>query len=324
MHILIRLPNWLGDMIMSIALVKEVQIQYPDARISVIAKKGLHPLLEFFPPLHRHYVFSKSEYKGLGGAWKFGKMIRREIKPDLFICLPDSFSSAFMAFATGAKQRIGYKKELRSMLMTHTYARKPSRHRVEDYLNLFVQFTGKPYDAPQVTLEPPPVLPGDFIIVNVNSEAESRRLPLPKAISLINTLRKATDRPIKLIGGPSDKNFVDQVMAGLESDRNISNLAGATSLQVLVGMMQQAAAVLSTDSGPAHVANSVETPLVVLFGAGNEHNTGPWNKQKATVIRLGKLPCEPCVNNVCKVYGTPKCLEDLSDQLIVDTLLSKM
>ena len=74
---------------------------------------------------------------------------------------------------------------------------------------------------------------------------------------------------------------------------------------------------ITTDSGPAHVANALGTPTIVLFGAGNENNTAPYNKNNSTIIRFGQLPCEPCVNNVCKVYGTPECLLRLDDNFIV-------
>ncbi len=65
MKILIRLPNWLGDMVMSLYFVREVRKVYPGAEISVIAKKGIESLLEYFEPLEHSFVFHKNEYKGI-------------------------------------------------------------------------------------------------------------------------------------------------------------------------------------------------------------------------------------------------------------------
>ncbi|HJU45449.1 MAG TPA: hypothetical protein VJ647_01640, partial [Chitinophagaceae bacterium] len=107
MNILVRLPNWLGDMVMSIGFIDALQKAYPGASISVIAKKGIHTLLEFFPPTAHQFIFSKEEYPGIQGVWHFGKMIKKQEDFDLFFCLPDSFSSALMGFAAGAKKRIG-------------------------------------------------------------------------------------------------------------------------------------------------------------------------------------------------------------------------
>jgi heptosyltransferase-2 len=95
---------------MSVAFLNELYRQYPDAEISVIAKKGIHELLPFFPPIKYSFIFNKEEYKGIGGVIKFGKQIRAKENFDLFFCLPDSFSSALMGFATGTKNRIGYSR----------------------------------------------------------------------------------------------------------------------------------------------------------------------------------------------------------------------
>ena len=57
--ILIRLPNWLGDLVMSNAFVKAVNEIYPDAIVDVIVKKGIDVLLDKFPPHRKRYVFSK-------------------------------------------------------------------------------------------------------------------------------------------------------------------------------------------------------------------------------------------------------------------------
>ncbi|MDQ6888895.1 MAG: hypothetical protein M3Z56_01250, partial [Bacteroidota bacterium] len=79
--------------------------------------------------------------------------------------------------------------------------------------------------------------------------------------------------------------------------------------------------VLSTDSGVAHLSNALGVPTVVLFGAGDENKTAPFNKEKCTTIRLGQLSCEPCENNTCKRFGTPKCLTLLSEKMIIDEVL---
>ena len=81
---------------------------------------------------------------------------------------------------------------------------------------------------------------------------------------------------------------------------------------------------LSTDSGPAHLANALGTHTVVLFGAGNEKNTAPYNKEKRSILRLGQLSCEPCEKNVCVRFGTPQCLEQLSSVRIIDTVLTEL
>jgi heptosyltransferase II len=321
-NILIRLPNWLGDMVMATAFVKALQQQYPIATIDVIAKKGIDFLLDYFPEYNHHYIFNKEEYKGIRGAFKFGKQIKQQKNYDIFFCLPDSFSSAVMAFAVGAKKKVGYKKELRSILLTNSYQKKKNVHRVEEYIDLLHQFTNTPIKIPDVELAIPATQRNNSVIININSEATSRRLPKEKAISIISNLRKKISEEIILIGSGKEKQFVDEVFNSLENKSNINNLAGKTDLQQLVIVLASCNVMLTTDSGPAHVANALGTHTIVLFGAGNENNTAPYNKTNRSIIRLGQLPCEPCVSNICKLYATPECLLRLDENKITQQVFA--
>ena len=316
MNILIRLPNWLGDMVMSTAFVQAVKDHFPNASIDLIAKKGIDFLLDYFPEHNERFVFSKDEYKGLAGARKFGKLIKVQKKYDIFFCLPDSISSAIMGYSTGAKQRVGFKKELRAVFLTHAYKKQKNIHRVEEYVNLLEQFIKKEVVIPPVHLRTSAAEKRNALIININSEAVSRRLPTKKAISIISAVRNTVPNKIILVGSNKEAAFVEEVFNALPDKTNITNLAGKTNLPQLVDVFTQSEAVLTTDSGPAHVANALGAHTIVLFGAGNENNTAPYNKDKRTVIRLGQLACEPCVSNTCKLYGVPKCLVRLDENII--------
>jgi lipopolysaccharide heptosyltransferase II len=320
MNILIRLPNWLGDMVMSTAFVQAVKNEYPHAIIDLIAKKGIDFLLDYFPAHGQRFIFFKDEYKGVNGAWKFGKIIAAQKKYDIFFCLPDSLSSAFMGKSVAAKKRVGFKKELRSVLLTHAYTKSKNLHRVEEYVDLLKQFTKKEVTLPPVKLLLPPAKKTDSITININSEAASRRLPKEKAISIIDTLRSKISNPIILVGSNKEAAFVAEVFSALPNKTNISSKAGKTSLPELMQLFAGSAAVLTTDSGPAHVANAMGVQTIVLFGAGNENNTAPYNKDNRNIIRLGQLPCEPCVSNTCKLYGVPQCLARLDENIIVQVV----
>jgi ADP-heptose:LPS heptosyltransferase len=143
---------------------------------------------------------------------------------------------------------------------------------------------------------------------------------LQKAVNLVSLLQQNLDSNLVMIGGRADLPFVEEVIRRLPHQQNIVNMVGKTTLQELVGLLASSSVVLTTDSGPAHVANAAGAQTVVLFGAGNERNTAPYNQSNRTIIRLGQLPCEPCVKNVCVLYGTPKCLELLDEHLIVNTV----
>jgi heptosyltransferase II len=317
MNILVRLPNWLGDMVMSVGFLQQLHAFYPEASISVIAKKGIHELLPFFPETQQQFIFSKETYKGFRGLYQFGSEIKKARKFDLFFCLPDSFSSAMIGFTTGARQRIGYKKEMRELFLTHSYRKPEGLHRVEEYVRLLELFSGKNSTTPVEVKLVHHFEKKDQVVVNINSEASSRRLTIIKAVEILSALRKTIDSKIILIGSPKETEFVNTVMGKLPDTHNIESIAGKTSLSSLVQVLASSNLMLTTDSGPAHLSNALGTKTIILFGAGNENNTAPYNRENRKVIRLGKLSCEPCQKNICMQFSTPQCLELLETPMIV-------
>jgi lipopolysaccharide heptosyltransferase II len=322
MKILIRLPNWLGDVIMSTAFINAVKQSYPDALIDVILKKELSGVAALIPGLNAVYPFSKQEYKGLPGAFRFGKILKAK-KYDLFFNLPTSLSSTILGWASGAVKRIGFNKEGSFLFSTNLYKKPINVHRVDEYLSLLEQFSGKKITDKSVKLriENPVPINTNQVLVNFNSEAPSRRMPVAKAHTILNSLINTFPGiSFKFIGSPKENTFVEQIIEGVEKKDRIENLAGKTDLAGLSKLMASSAAVLTTDSGPAHLANSVGIPTIVLFGAGNEHNTAPYNQHNLNIIRYGKLNCEPCVKNVCPLYDVPKCMQLIDELTIIDTL----
>ena len=318
MKILVRLPNWLGDMVMSVGFLNQLPNFFPGAAVSVIAKKGIHELLPFFPAIENSFVFSKESYKGFWGLQRFGKEIKKGAFHDIYFSLPNSFSAALMGYTTGAQQRVGYKNELRQILLTHAWKKPEGLHRADEYVHLLERFT-KSKAAPNRIQLQHPYQKTDHVVVNINSEASSRRLTVAKAIELIEALRSQTDKKIYLIGAPKEKDFVGAVISGLRDRAHIENAAGKTSLSNLVELLATARLMLTTDSGPAHLSNALGTHTIVLFGAGDETHTAPYNPESRTLIRLGQLSCEPCEKNVCVRYGIPQCLERLDTKRIVQT-----
>jgi lipopolysaccharide heptosyltransferase II len=321
MKILIRLPNWLGDVVMSTAFITAVKQHYPEAQVDVIIKKDLHSLTSLIPGLTRVHSFSKQEHPGLGGVYRFGKTLRSE-KYDLFFTLPDSFSSAIMGWATRARQRIGFSKEGSLFLLTKVCKRPLNMHRVDEYMAILEQFSKRKFTDRQVKLQPgAPVQPNNLVLVNFNSEAESRRMPPGKGINMINILTNAfKETTFAFIGSPKDAEYVDQFMINVDNKHQLKNYTGKTDLVGLANLMAGAKVVLTTDSGPAHLANSVGTPVIALFGAGNENNTAPYNKANLIVLRAGMLECEPCLKNVCLLYGMPKCMKLIDETNIINAL----
>lgn len=328
LRICVRLPNWLGDTIMSLGFLHLLREAYPSAEISVVVKKGLEGIVALLPDIKHIYLFSKEERKGLRGVWSFGRNLKSIQKFDLFFVLPDSFSSAVMAFGSGAKKRIGFGAQGRGFLLTNSYQKPSGRHRVEEYSAIIQLY--KPDSIHTKPLVHLPLIANKssqpYIIINTNSESVTSRLPVKKAVELISIFQQY-NLPVKLIGGSKEVAYVNEIFNLLPHQKDTEVLSGKTNLYELITLLQGASFVISSDSGPAHIASASGIPTVVVTGAGDERNTGPYYNKKAVTIRNGTLPCEPCVKNYCKLGPLPQCLVQLELQKVTaaaDDLLNQL
>ncbi len=325
MDILVRLHSKLGSTIMSFAFLDLLHEQYPDAVIDVIMQKPIAELYMYKHYINTCYAFSKKEYKGVRGLYRFGRMIRQKKKYDLYITLPLSFSSALMGFFSGCITRIGFKSEFRSFLLTHSYKMPAGLHAVKQFEYLLSSYMRKKLKIGPVKMSVPemdtPVLPdGKNLLLNVNSGSQTRRLPVYKAISLIDEILEEYDFNIILIGSPGEVDFVRQIEDGLKENAQVINFTGKTDLHELASLMKRSDLMISTDSGNAHMANAVGLKLVVLMGGcaiGGEAK--PYNREGIIFIEEN-LPCAPCwPSENCK-FGEPLCLLKLENKQVFNAL----
>lgn len=130
--ILVRTPNWLGDLIVATGFVAALLERFPQAKVDLIARTGFEGL----PLPRRGKVLSFDRTSTSAGA--FGRALRAEDYSHLFV-LPPSFSAAWMGWRSGIPWRIGYGGEGRSPLLRPALRRRhPPRsvHLLQEYLDL--------------------------------------------------------------------------------------------------------------------------------------------------------------------------------------------
>lgn len=329
MRILVRLPNWLGDVVMSAGFVRALYQRHPAAHLHFVTKAELAPLVPLLLPVGATatvHPFSKADWRGPLGAWRFGRWLRRQHGPfATYYSLPNSFSTALLGLGSGARQCVGYAADGRSLLLTHAPQLRPGQHRADEYLALLPQPPApRTGDVRLQVLPLPPAVAPPPLLLNFNSEAQARRMPEAKAAELIQALRQvAPGRRVGLLGSRREQARNAAIIALLPAaeQEGVLNLAGTTDLPGLVALLGAAPLLFSTDSGPVHVANALGTPVVVCFGPGNEHNTGPYHPARAAVVRApGPVPCGECRRNQCRFGDAPPCLTHLDDAQLVATV----
>jgi len=306
---------------MAAYFLRAVKEFYPNCQLDVIVAKGLTEILTLMPYVDNYHEFSKKEFSGPYGNYKFGKLIASKVNYDLFFCLPFSFSSALAGYFTKSEIRIGYKRENRGFLFTKSVPRPPKLHIVEEFNYLLESFTGKSVSFKPLNFQPDIKHSFNFkekntIIVNIKSGPPSRSIPVLKAISIINSLLKNYTDLIVLTGVPNEFEYISKVKESFINNDQVLNLAGKTSLLELFYVISKARCVITTDSGNAHVANAVGTPTVVLFGAAHEYRAKPYDQSISKALKTQNLDCVPCESEHCR-YGDNRCLTNIDDETIL-------
>ena len=124
---------------------------------------------------------------------------------------------------------------------------------------------------------------------------------------------------IVLIGEKNERILSNAVAA---NHPEVINLVGRTSLQQLMAVLAHSHALVTTDTGPAHVAAALATPVIAIFGPSNALNTGPFPSTDGWAVSVTKnIGCNPCVDTGRdKTCTDNKCMHIISPANIIKLL----
>jgi heptosyltransferase-1 len=121
-----------------------------------------------------------------------------------------------------------------------------------------------------------------FVLVNPFGRWRSKIWPAERWAALIRRLRVEVGAAVVVAGGPDEERAAQRLLA-LLAPAPPPSLAGKTSLAEAICLYRRAALVVSGDSGPAHAAAAVGTPVVALFGPTWPERNGPWGKSHRVI-----------------------------------------
>ena len=302
--LLIRLPNWLGDLIQALPVLNAAA-RDPSRPTLFLGPAAFEPLLTPRFPGIPYIAWSRERRFAAAGA------IRRH-RPGSALLLTDSLSSAILVALSGVPERVGYAAEFRDPLLTRRVPRPtPSRSgpRVEEYAVL----------ARAAGLEVTETLPRIRALEEERAQAEALLLergvgagPLavlapgasygpakrwdPESFAQVASALQARARPV-LVGTKGDAGPAGGVARILGP--TAVDLTGSTDLPALVGILDRSVLAVSNDSGVMHLAAALGTPTVAVFGS-----TSPiWSSAEAPWVRAlyAAYPCSPCFRRTCPI-----------------------
>ncbi len=286
---LVRLSA-LGDVLMFVPLVRALQRNLPHAKITWVISPLAYTLVEEMKEVE-FIVLDKP--RSLADYWRFKCRLKKR-KFDVLLAAQASFRANLLYPCIRAKRKIGYDKARAND--GHRWFVKESiqpgcDHTLEGFLK-FAAVLGVPMAQPIWNL---PV--NEAAYAWAHSKIQSKDLPVliinpaaskPErswfAASYIEVIRFVLSRwrmHVILIGGPGaqDKALGDAIA----SDVPVTNLIGQSTPKQLLALIDLATLVLCPDTGPAHMAAAMGTPVIALHAVTHVDISGPYTSRALAV-----------------------------------------
>jgi heptosyltransferase-2 len=325
-QILVRAPNWLGDLVMSTAGLRALRIACPDATISLQLREGLEPLLAGSPDVDR-CIPLRREARRLVGLIEGARASRQPGGYDLGVCLPDSFSSALLMRASGVRRVVGYRRDGRGVLLDVAVSRDEHRRaggliaREQHVLGL-LRAIGIACDDVSLRLATTPAEElaasallerhgdGDDAVPTVvlapgAGYGSSKCWPAERFADVGRALAGDGAR-VWLIGSAAETALCARVAAHMQAPS--IDLSGRLDLGVLKAILRRASLLVCNDAGARHVAVAFGVPCIVFFGPTSVAKT-PLNLEHVDVVE-GDAACRPCYLRDCPIDH--RCMTELA------------
>ena len=320
-RIVLRAPNWLGDVVLSLPAVRDIRRAYPGAGLSVVARPSVGPLFEAVPE-----VDAVLEVRSL-----FQEIRALHQGFDLAILLTNSIGTALAATLGGVPERWGYATEGRGLLLTRA---APVPHAVRGgsqvhYYRAMLAAMGLPTsDGLDTSINPPApwkergralIGPGRFFGIAPGAAKGSAKQWLPERFAAAaDRLSEELGAQAVLLGSAADSGASDEVTRAMKAP--FLNLCGRTDLRAFVGVVSCLDALLANDSGAMHLGAALGVPTVGVFGPTNPDETHPVGPRAAFV--RGFAECSPCKHAICPIDH--RCMTSVAPSMVVDTLLHEV
>lgn len=316
-RVLVVAPNWLGDAVMALPAIGDLRRHFPRSRLLVAARKSVAGLFAMTPVADEVVVLEWAGRVWSRASRRADVAKLRSVRADLGVVLPNSFASAWLLKSAGIRERWGYAADLRAPLLSRAVPRPAIRvHQSEYYRRLM-----KALDIENGSLDLGLVV-SPHSVSEARSLLESRgwngrrfvvmapgaayggakRWPSEYFADVSAQLIRHQQVDCVLIGSPADATTTSWVRTLVPGDSRarVIDLAGATQLDTLAGVLRLALACLSNDSGAMHLAGAVGVPLAALFGPTRERDTSPLSGVGGrTEVLINHVWCRPCMLREC-------------------------
>jgi heptosyltransferase-2 len=336
----IFLPNWLGDVAMATPLLRAMRRRFArPARLVGILRPYLADVLAGTDWLDEQWLFDPRAKNVDVRLFALVRRMRRQ-RMDMAVLLSNSFHTALAAWLGGASRRIGYARQWRGVLLTHRL--RPPRQglwRVKpspmvDYYLKLAEAVGCEPEEPRLELATTESdrqkaddvwrrlgLRTDGRVVLLNSSGAyggAKLWPVEHFALLARRIADRLDHDVLVLCGPNERRIARDIVQLAERPRVMSMAEQPMDLGTAKACIERGRLIISTDSGPRHVAAALGKPAITLFGPilpiWSENPT-----QRAVNLVLD-LDCIGCHQRVCPL-GHHDCMRKLTVDMVYAEVL---
>ena len=342
--LLFRLER-IGDLLMTLGAIGAIRARLPDAELRLVVGSWNAPLARCLPAVDAVETFdvpwlSRERHGSTLRAAAAQSAVWRRHGYDLTINFePDIRSNALVA-ASGARRRAGYASGGGGAFLTdaieydRTIHSAANAQRLVDRILPAERFPPAAESPNHLRLRIPSAAretaaqllaahhrPGPLIGINPGAGRLIKEWP-PERFAAVATALAADDgATIVLLGAEGDRAQADGIRQTLPSDVALIDLVGRAPLVDLAAVLARLSVLITGDTGPAHLAAAVDTPVVAIFGPTDPNRYAPLTPH-AEVVHAA-LWCRPCGRlrrppKRC-THGAPDCLTGVETGAVLAT-----
>jgi ADP-heptose:LPS heptosyltransferase len=338
----IRLDN-VGDMIMLGPALRALRTALPDSSITVLCSPAgaqVTPLLPWVDDVIVHRAVWQDARGEMpldpGRELAFAESLRWGGFDAALIFTSFSqspFPPAYACYLAGIPFRAGQTADFGGSVLSPAVAPAPwAAHQVDRNLHL-VEALGVPAAGRQLDLQLPAAAQrsaermlagagvdpdGSFVVLAPGASCPARRYDPTRFGLVAGALSEDALLPVVIVGSDRDRAVEWQLLNAAGAGRRAPvSLVGRTSIPELAAVIRRSALVVANDSGPMHIADGFDRPLVVTFAGTELESQWRPRRSRAVLLRV-PTPCAPCYRFECPYANA--CLDIAPDRVVAEAL----
>ncbi len=330
-----------GDICHTVPVVRSIQRQWPTTRITWIIGKLEASLVGDLPDIE-FIIFDKN--RGWRAYTELRQTLQQQLKGrhfDALLQMQISIRSSIASLLIPADIKLGFDKtrakDYQWLFTNARIAEKPRQHVMEGLFG-FAEAIGVSDLTPHWNI-PIPVEAQNFVRIRLpdnklvlaispcssNRARNWRNWSAEGYAQIADYAAEKYGMTVVLTGGPSslEKDYGEKISA-LANHKPV-NLIGQTNLKQLLAIIQHASVLISPDSGPAHMATTVGTPVIGLYVTSNPQRTGPYLSQQWVVNKYPEALQEEEGKSVDDVsWGKRVRSAEAMERILVEDVIGKL